>query len=66
MFVLVTGGTGYVGSNAIAALVAAGHASARSPGLRSASPPRSARSAVETAMGDVTDPAGRLLPHCER
>ena len=60
MLVVVTGGTGYVGSHAIAALLRAGHrirVLARSP---ERIPPALAPfgvGAVETVTGDVTDPA---------
>ena len=60
MLVLVTGGTGYVGSHAIAALVRAGHrvrVLARTPErIPDALAPLGIDD-VETAIGDVTDPA---------
>ncbi len=56
---LVTGGTGYVGSHAIAALAGAGHrvrVLARSPDtIRAALDPLGVER-VETVIGDVTDP----------
>jgi dihydroflavonol-4-reductase len=59
LLVAVTGGTGYVGSHAIAALAKAGHqirVLARSPDrVASALRPLGADQ-VETATGDVTDP----------
>ena len=67
---LVTGGTGYVGSHAIAALTMAGHrirVLARSPdGVRGALAPLGV-DGVETVAGDVTDPAAvqRALDGCD-
>jgi nucleoside-diphosphate-sugar epimerase len=70
MLLLVTGGTGYVGSHAIAALIRAGHrvrvlarSSARVP---AALAPLGVDN-VETAIGDVTDPAAveRALEGCD-
>lgn len=59
LLVLVTGGTGYVGSHAIAALDGAGHrvrVLARSPDRIPAALEPLGVHRVETAMGDVTDP----------
>src|SRR5262249_43954283 len=60
MLVVVTGGTGYVGSHAVAALVGAGHrvrVMARSPDrVQGAFAPLGVDD-VETAVGDVTDAA---------
>jgi nucleoside-diphosphate-sugar epimerase len=60
LLVLVTGGTGYVGSHAIAALVAAGHSIrvlARAPErVPTALAPLGVED-VDTAPGDVTEPA---------
>ena len=59
MLVLVTGGTGYVGSHAIAALVGAGHrvrVLARSPEKIPAALGPLGVHGVETATGDVTEP----------
>jgi nucleoside-diphosphate-sugar epimerase len=59
MFVLVTGGTGYVGSNAIVALVAAGHrvrVLARSPERVAPALAPLGVDRVESTIGDVTDP----------
>lgn len=58
MFLLVTGGTGYVGSHAVAALMKAGHRVrilARSPGGATAALAPLGVSGVETSIGDVTD-----------
>jgi nucleoside-diphosphate-sugar epimerase len=59
MFLLVTGGTGYVGSHTVAALTSAGHrvrVLARSPdGVAAALEPLGV-AGVETSIGDVTDP----------
>ena len=59
MFLLVTGGTGYVGSHAVASLTKAGHRVrilARSPdGVSGALAPLGV-SGIETSIGDVTDP----------
>jgi dihydroflavonol-4-reductase len=60
LFVLVTGGTGYVGSHSIAALAAAGHrvrVLARSPDRVPATLAPVGVHQVETVIGDVTDPA---------
>jgi nucleoside-diphosphate-sugar epimerase len=70
MLVLVTGGTGYVGSHAIAALVRAGHrvrVLARSPGRIPAALEPFGVDDVESAIGDVTDPAAveRALEGCD-
>jgi len=70
MRVLVTGGTGYVGSHSIAALVAAGHrvrVLARSPERIPAALAPLGVDDVETAIGDVTDPAAveRALEGCD-
>jgi nucleoside-diphosphate-sugar epimerase len=70
MFVLVTGGTGYVGSNAIVALVAAGHrvrALARSPERVAAALAPFGSDRVESTIGDVTDPGAveRALEGCD-
>jgi dihydroflavonol-4-reductase len=59
LLVLVTGGTGYVGSHAIAALASAGHrvrVLARSPDRIPAALEPLGVGRVETAIGDVTDP----------
>ena len=70
MLVLVTGGTGYVGSHAIAALAGAGHrirVLARSPDRVPAALGPLGVEGVETAIGDVTDPAAvkRALDGCD-
>ena len=60
MLVLVTGGTGYVGSHAIAALAAAGHrirVLARSADKVPAALGPLGVSGVETVIGEVTEPA---------
>jgi uncharacterized protein YbjT (DUF2867 family) len=60
LLVLVTGGTGYVGSHSIAALAGAGHrirVFARSPDRIPAALEPLGVDSVETAVGDVTDPA---------
>jgi dihydroflavonol-4-reductase len=60
VLVVVTGGTGYVGSHAIAALAGAGHrirVLARSPDRLSAALAPLGVSEVEPVTGDVTDPA---------
>jgi dihydroflavonol-4-reductase len=68
--VLVTGGTGFVGSHAVAALTAAGHrirVLARSPdGVPHALAPLGVEG-VETVIGDVTDPdaVDRALDGCD-
>jgi nucleoside-diphosphate-sugar epimerase len=59
MFLLVTGGTGYVGSHAVAALTRAGHRVrilARSPQSVAVALEPLGVSGVETTIGDVTDP----------
>jgi dihydroflavonol-4-reductase len=59
LLVVVTGGTGYVGSHAIAALAKAGHqirVLARSPDRVAAALRPLGADQVETATGDVTDP----------
>ena len=68
--VLVTGGTGYVGSHAIAALVRAGdqvRVLARSPERVPAALEPLGVGRVETAMGDITDPVAveRALVGCD-
>src|SRR5262249_15028402 len=70
MRVLVTGGTGYVGSHSIAALVRAGHrvrVLARSPERVAAALEPLGVDGVETVIGDVTDPAAveRALEGCD-
>jgi dihydroflavonol-4-reductase len=70
MRVLVTGGTGYVGSHSINALTAAGHevrVLARSPERIAARLDSLDVNEVEAAVGDVTDPASvdRALDGCE-
>jgi len=70
MFVLVTGGTGYVGSHAVAALTKAGHQVrilARSPDRVVAALEPLGVSGVETSIGDVTDPVAveSALDGCE-
>jgi nucleoside-diphosphate-sugar epimerase len=60
LLVLVTGGTGYVGSHATAALARAGHrirVLARSPASIPAALEPLGVDGVEAAIGDVTDPA---------
>jgi nucleoside-diphosphate-sugar epimerase len=70
MLVLVTGGTGFVGSHAVAALTKAGHRVrilARTPrGVAAALAPLGVAE-VETSVGDVTDRAAveRALQGCE-
>ena len=59
LLVLVTGGTGYVGSHAIAALAGAGHrvrVLTRSPDRTPAALEPLGVERVETVIGDVTDP----------
>ena len=59
VLVVVTGGTGYLGSHSIAALAAAGHrirVLARSPDRVAAALEPLGVDAVETVRGDVTDP----------
>jgi dihydroflavonol-4-reductase len=70
MLVLVTGGTGYVCSHSIAALVRAGHrvrVLARSPERVPAALAPLGVDDVETALGDVIDPATveRALEGCD-
>jgi nucleoside-diphosphate-sugar epimerase len=70
MFVLVTGGTGFVGSNAIAALVAAGHrvrVLARSRQRVAAALAPLGVDGVESMLGDVTDQDAveRALEGCD-
>ncbi len=70
MRVLVTGGTGYVGSHSVAALVRAGQrvrVLARSPERVPAALEPLGVDGVETAIGDVTDPAAveRALEGCD-
>jgi dihydroflavonol-4-reductase len=68
--VLVTGGTGYLGSHSIAALAGAGHrirVLARSPEKVPAALGPLGIHGVETAIGDVTEPAAveRALQGCD-
>jgi nucleoside-diphosphate-sugar epimerase len=70
VLVLVTGGTGYVGSHAIAALVAAGHrirVLARDPERVGSALGPLGVDGVETTAGDVTDPVAveRALTGCD-
>jgi len=70
VLVLVTGGTGYVGSHSIAALTAAGHrvrVLARSPDRVAPALEPLGVDGVETAVGDVTDPPAveRALEGCD-
>jgi dihydroflavonol-4-reductase len=72
LLVLVTGGTGYVGSHATAALASAGHrirVLARAPEKIPAAlgPLGVGVDGVETAIGDVTEPAAveRALQGCD-
>jgi dihydroflavonol-4-reductase len=67
---MVTGGTGYVGSHSIAALASAGHrirVLARSPEKVPAALGPLGVDGVETAIGDVTEPAAveRALEGCD-
>ena len=67
---LVTGGTGYVGSHSVAALAKAGHrirVLARSPERIPAALDPLGVNGVETAIGDVTEPAAveRALEGCD-
>jgi dihydroflavonol-4-reductase len=69
MLVLVTGGTGYVGSHSVAALIRAGHrvrVLARSPERVIAALGPLGVDGVETVIGDVTDPTvvERALEGC--
>jgi dihydroflavonol-4-reductase len=70
MLVLVTGGTGYVGSHSIAALARAGHrirVLARSPDRVPVALGPLGADGVEMVLGDVTEPAAveRALEGCE-
>jgi nucleoside-diphosphate-sugar epimerase len=70
VLVLVTGGTGYLGSHSVAALVGAGHrirVLARSPEKVPAALGPLGIDGVETVIGDVTDPAvvERALQGCD-
>ncbi|MFI5908096.1 NAD-dependent epimerase/dehydratase family protein [Dactylosporangium sp. NPDC051541] len=71
MKILVTGGTGFVGSHSVAALVAAGHdvrLLVRSPDrIGPALEPLGVRTTVDHVVGDVTDPGSvaRALPGCD-
>jgi nucleoside-diphosphate-sugar epimerase len=70
LLVLVTGGTGYVGSHSVAALVKAGHrirVLARSPEKIPAALDPLGVNGVEKAIGDVTEPAAveRALEGCD-
>jgi len=70
LLVLVTGGTGYVGSHSVAALVRSGHrirVLARSPDRVHAALGPLGVEDVETALGDVTEPAAvyRALEGCD-
>jgi len=70
MKVLVTGGTGFVGSHSVAALVSLGHqvrllVRSRDRVVRSLSPLGVAD--VESVVGDVTAPGSveEAMPHCD-
>jgi dihydroflavonol-4-reductase len=70
LLVLVTGGTGYLGSHSVAALARAGHrirVLARSAEKVPAALGPLGVSGMETAIGDVTDPAAveRALTGCD-
>ncbi|WP_433047761.1 NAD-dependent epimerase/dehydratase family protein [Dactylosporangium sp. CS-033363] len=71
MKILVTGGTGFVGSHSVAALLAAGHdvrLLVRSPGrIGPALEPLGVRTTVDHVVGDVTDPdsVARALRGCD-
>jgi nucleoside-diphosphate-sugar epimerase len=70
MHVLVTGGTGYVGSHSVVALTGAGHhvrVLARSPERIAATLDSLNVTEVEATVGDVTDPASvdRALDGCD-
>jgi nucleoside-diphosphate-sugar epimerase len=71
MQVLVTGGTGFVGSHTVAALMDAGHEVrllVRSPGrIAPALAPHGISGEVDHVVGDVTDPAAvkRALDGCD-
>jgi nucleoside-diphosphate-sugar epimerase len=70
MRVLVTGGTGYVGSHSVAALTGAGHevrVLARSPERIATTLESLSGDGIEAAVGDVTDPASveRALNGCD-
>jgi dihydroflavonol-4-reductase len=70
LLVLVTGGTGYVGAHAIAALASAGHrirVLARSPNRIPAALEPLGVDGVEATTGDVTEPAAveRALQGCD-
>jgi dihydroflavonol-4-reductase len=70
LLVLATGGTGYVGSHAVAALAAAGHrirVLARSPERVPLALAPLGVERVETVIGDVTDPVAvqRALDGCD-
>ncbi|MGI5176145.1 NAD-dependent epimerase/dehydratase family protein [Dactylosporangium sp. CA-152071] len=71
MKILVTGGTGFVGSHSVAALIAAGHdvrLLVRSPArIAPALEPLGVHTVVEHIVGDVTDPGtvARALQGCD-